>query len=160
MGQDCYPVSSVTFPKAFANMFCRNFVREFMHNSECLDSVCFVWLGKLIQGFFFFLSGEVLSFPQTTAMWCCSYQPLNKDRVKKKKRKLCYISTFNKQVVSFTGVAQAPYFQQEEFTLVWLFVSVGGYDRLISTVPDSHHPHDLPVKAIAKVFLLGRGMHV
>ena len=63
-------------------------------------------------------------------------------------------------MVSFIGLAQAPYIQQEEFALFWLFVSVGGYDRLIATVPDSHHPHDLQVKAIAKVFLLGKGMHV
>lgn len=63
-------------------------------------------------------------------------------------------------MISFIGLSQAPYMQQEELALFWLSVSVGGYDRLITTVPDSHHPRDLPVKAIAKVFLLGKGMHM
>lgn len=62
-------------------------------------------------------------------------------------------------MASFIGLAQAHGMQQEKFVLSWLFMSVGSYDRCTTTLSDSQHPHDLPLKAIVKVFLLPKGMY-
>lgn len=62
-------------------------------------------------------------------------------------------------MASFIGLAQSHNMQQEKFAHSWLFVSVGGYDRGVTTVSNSQHPHDLPLKAIGKAFRLLKGKH-
>lgn len=62
-------------------------------------------------------------------------------------------------MASFIGLTQAHDMQQEKFAHSWLFVPVGGYDRGATTVSDSWHPHNLPLKAIGKAFLLPKGKH-
>lgn len=62
-------------------------------------------------------------------------------------------------MASFIGLVQAHNMKQEKFARSWLFVSVGGYDRCATTVSDSQHPHDLPLKALVKVFLFLKEKH-
>lgn len=159
MSQDCCPVSFVAFPKGFANMFCINLVHEFIYNSGFLESIFFVWLSKLKDLIFFFLVWRSFIFSKLQHCGAALTRTFNKDRLKNTTE--LRIRTFNKQVVSFIGLIQAPYIQQEEFALFWLFVSVGVriYSSLLCLTPITLID-DLPVKAIAKVFLCGMGVHM